>query len=733
MSIIQVVLPIPLNRVFSYICPKDIKPIIGGRVKVPFGHRKMIGIIVSLHENIIIDSKKIKLKTVEEILDKESLFNSSLWNLLNWASNYYHSPLGEVLIHSIPTLLRKGKIIYNNPKLLWQLTEKGYSIKIETLNNAPIQQKALKLLRQKPLSFNHIRNYNIKYSVIKALHVKGLCKLIEYKLPINNWYNNCIIKGEKPILNVDQKIAINAIRKEDQHYAAWLLAGITSSGKTEVYLQILENILIRNQQALILVPEIGLTIQAINIFRKRFNVPIDLLHSELNNTERLAVWLRAKRGENAIVIGTRSALFTPLARPGIIIIDEEHDNAYKQQEGLRYQARDLAVYRAYQENIPIVMGSATPALETLHNVFKGKYRQLNLNNRVGNARIVLEQVVDIKGLTLNGGLSHVLIKKIQAHLNAKNQVLLFLNRRGFSPSLLCHNCSWIAECSNCDRHYTLHQYSRQLICHYCHNKRIIPNVCPNCTLKDLIPIGVGTEQIEEKLKQLFPNIKILRIDYDTTRNKNSLKNYIDNINLGEPCILIGTQMITKGHHFPDVTLVSLLNVDGALFSSDFRATERFAQLYVQVSGRAGRANKQGEVLLQTHYPDHPLLKILLNKGYFGFAEKTLLERKLVLLPPWTNHVLFRAENFDSQKAVKLLQKLRCLLENYSLNDKFIWFMGPLPSLQPKKNRRWRWNLLIQHPSRKYLQKLINKSLPLIYTMPEARKVKLNLDIDPTEL
>ncbi|PPI88702.1 primosomal protein N' [Candidatus Pantoea edessiphila] len=733
MFIVQVALPIPIHRLFTYIYPKDIQPVIGGRVKVPFGNRKMIGIIVSLYDNNNSNIQEKRLKTIEEILDKESLFDQSLWNILKWASDYYHSPLGEVLNHAIPTLLRQGKLISKHSKLLWQITKKGICINIENLKNAPKQQQALNLLRKKSLFFNDINQYNITNQVMKSLCIKGLCTLKEYNLPTQNWCNNLTIQHEKPILNKEQITAIESIRKEDKHYVAWLLAGITSSGKTEVYLQILENILIRSQQALILVPEIGLTIQIINAFRKRFNVPIDLLHSSLNNNERLSVWLRAKRGESAIVIGTRSALFTPLARLGIIIIDEEHDNSYKQQEGWKYQARDLAVFRACQENIPIVLGSATPALETLHNVIKGKYRQLSLMKRVGNAKLVLQQVIDLKGLALIGGLSQVLIKKIQSHLYAKNQVLLFLNRRGFSPLVLCHDCSWIAECHNCQRRFTLHQCKNQIICHYCNNTKSIHNGCPNCNSKNLIPVGVGTEQIEQKLNKLFPNIKIIRIDQDTTRKKNALGKYIAKINNGEPCILIGTQMITKGHHFPDVTLVSLLNVDGALFSSDFRATERFAQLYIQVAGRAGRAEKQGEVLLQTHYPNHPLLKILLNRGYFSFAEKTLMERKSVLLPPWTNHAIFRAEYFDNIKVIQLLQKLRNLLENNSLNDKLIWFMGPSPCLQPKINKRWRWNLLIQHPSRKKLQELINKSLPSINIIPETRKVKLTIDIDPTEI
>jgi len=495
---------------------------------------------------------------------------------------------------------------------------------------------------------------------------------------------------------------------------------------------VLENVLARGKQALVLVPEIGLTPQTIARFRERFDAPIDVLHSALNDSERLAVWLRARRGETAIVIGTRSALFTPLARPGVIIIDEEHDSSYKQQEGWRYQARDLAVFRAHEEDIPIVMGSATPALETLHNVRSGKYRQLDLTKRAGNARPALQQLIDLKGVQLIGGLAPGLIGKMRQHLQADNQVLLFLNRRGFSPALLCHDCGWIAECTRCDRYYTLHQHHRQLRCHHCDSQRPLPNQCPQCGSTHLLPVGVGTEQLEQQLGTLFPGVPVSRIDRDTTSRKGALEQHLADVHRGGARILVGTQMLAKGHHFPDVTLVSLLDVDGALFSADFRAAERFAQLYTQVAGRAGRAGKQGEVLLQTHHPEHPLLQTLLHQGYSAFAQQALLERQAVHLPPWSRHALFRAEDMDNQQAAEFLQQLRNLLEASPLNDKAMWFMGPLPALQPKRSGRWRWQLLLQHPSRQRLQQLLSSSLPLVSTLPAARKVKWTLDIDPTE-
>lgn len=668
MPVVQVALPVPLARNFDYLLPPHLNhAVVGGRVSVPFGKRKAIGVVVGIVEHS--DFPLDQLKSVHEVLDSESLYPASLWRILLWAADYYHYPLGEVLFHAMPVLLRQGKAAEEAPLWQWLITDEGKATAPESLKRAPKQQQALAALRN---------------------------------------------------------------RSADDHFSAWLLAGITGSGKTEVYLSMLENILANGRQALVLVPEIGLTPQTIARFRERFSAPVDVLHSGLNDSERLAVWLRARSGETAIVIGTRSALFTPFARLGAIIIDEEHDSSYKQQEGWRYHARDLAVFRARQEDIPIVMGSATPALETLHNVQSGKYHQLNLSKRAGNATKATQLLVDLKGVKLQGGLSPMLIKKIGQHLKADNQVLLFLNRRGYSPTLLCHECGWIAECQRCDRYYTLHQNQRQLRCHHCDSQRPVPHQCPQCGSTHLVPVGLGTEQLEHNLGELFPGVPLTRIDRDTTSRKGALEQQLAEVHRGGARILVGTQMLAKGHHFPDVTLVSLLDVDGALFSADFRSAERFAQLYVQVAGRAGRAGKQGEVLLQTHHPDHPLLQTLLHQGYDAFAHQALSERNSVFLPPFTSHALFRAEDHDNQQASLFLQQLRNLLEASPLNSESFWVMGPVPALQAKRSGRYRWQLLLQHPSRAVLQRLIKSSLPLVTTLPQARKVKWTLDIDPTE-
>ncbi|MDR3432882.1 MAG: primosomal protein N' [Rouxiella aceris] len=730
MPVAHVALPVPLSRTFDYLLPPGMQVVPGCRVSVPFGKRDAIGIVTAVSDSSEFPMEK--LKPVAAVIDATSLYTHDLWRVLHWAADYYHFPLGEVLFHALPVLLRQGKAAELAPLWQWFATEQGRATPLASLKRAPKQQQAMAALLQGKIYRHQVSQLELNEAALQALRAKGLCDLQGVAPVAQDWRDNFAVVGERLRLNTEQATAVGAIRSEDQQFSAWLLAGVTGSGKTEVYLSVLENILAQGRQALVMVPEIGLTPQTIARFRERFSAPVDVLHSGLNDSERLAVWLRARNGEAGIVIGTRSSLFTPFARLGGIIIDEEHDSSYKQQEGWRYHARDLAVLRAHEENIPIIMGSATPALETLHNVQLGKYRQLTLTKRAGNAKPAVHHLLDLKGMALKVGLSQPLIQRMQQHLKADNQVMLFLNRRGYAPALLCHECGWIAECQRCDHYYTFHQNQRQLRCHHCDSQRAVPQQCPQCGSTQLVSVGVGTEQLENELAPLFPDTPITRIDRDTTSRKGSLEQHLAEVHRGGARILIGTQMLAKGHHFPDVTLVSLLDVDGALFSADFRSAERFAQLYTQVSGRAGRAGKQGEVVLQTHHPDHPLLQVLLQQGYDAFSKQTLAERKSVFLPPFTSHILFRSEDHDNQQSAMFLQQLRNLLEASPLKDDALWILGPVPALQAKRSGRFRWQLLLQHPSRRVLQHLIKSSMPLIASLPQAKKVKWTLDVDPID-
>ncbi|EPS6103195.1 primosomal protein N' [Providencia stuartii] len=731
MIVVQVALPVPLNRAFDYRLADNMPiPPIGSRVLVPFGKRQALGVVVDHSHSS--ELPEDQLKTVDLVLDHETLFPDDLWQLLLWSAQYYHYPIGEVLFHALPILLRQGKPAEFSPIWQWQATPLGQECDLNTLKGAPKQQQALALLRRRPVYRHQVSELELSENTLRTLKKKDYIELYPVQPVTEKWQSQFAVCGERLRLNSEQATAVGAIRAEDDHFSPWLLAGITGSGKTEVYLSVLENILAQGKQALVLVPEIGLTPQTISRFRERFNAPVDVLHSGLNDSERLAVWLRAKQGTNAIVIGTRSALFTPFSRLGIIIIDEEHDSSYKQQDGWRYHARDLAVFRAKKENIPIIMGTATPSLETLYNVQQKKYRQLNLTLRAGNARPATQHLIDLKGQPLKFGLSHLLIKHIQDHLAQNNQVILFLNRRGYSPALLCHECGWIAECQRCDHYYTLHQQFHQLRCHHCDSQKPIPRQCPQCGSTHLVPVGMGTEQLEEGINTLFPNVPVTRIDRDTTSRKGELEQHLNEVHAGGARILIGTQMLAKGHHFPDVTLVALLDVDGALFSSDFRAAERFAQLYIQVSGRAGRAGKQGKVFLQTHHPEHPLLQTLLENGYDAFTREAMDERRIAMLPPFSSHILIRSEDHNNQDSRQFLQKVRHYISEHPHSDSRLWILGPAPAIQAKRGGRFRWQLLLQHPSRGYLQQFAAQILPELQSQPESRKVKWNIDVDPTD-
>ncbi|HIC3081413.1 TPA: primosomal protein N' [Salmonella enterica] len=729
MSVAHVALPVPLPRTFDYLLPEGGVAKAGCRVRVPFGkQQERVGIVVSVsdHSELPLD----ELKSVIEILDNEPIFSPSIWRLLLWAADYYHHPLGDVLFHALPVLLRQGKPASNAPLWYWFATEEGQAVDINSLKRSAKQQQALAALRQGKIW--RYQELDFTDATLQTLRRKGLCELASETPAFTDWREHYAVAGERLRLNTEQATAVGAIHSASDGFSAWLLAGVTGSGKTEVYLSVLENVLAQGKQALVMVPEIGLTPQTIARFRERFNAPVEVLHSGLNDSERLSAWLKAKNGEAAIVIGTRSSLFTPFKNLGVIVIDEEHDSSYKQQEGWRYHARDLAVYRAHSEQIPIILGSATPALETLCNVRQKKYRMLRLTRRAGNARPALQHVLDLKGQRLQAGLAPALIARMRQHLQADNQVILFLNRRGFAPALLCHDCGWIAECPRCDHYYTLHQAQHHLRCHHCDSQRPVPRQCPSCGSTHMLPVGLGTEQLEQVLAPFFPGVPISRIDRDTTSRKGALEQHLAEVHRGGARILIGTQMLAKGHHFPDVTLVALLDVDGALFSADFRSAERFAQLYTQVSGRAGRAGKQGEVVLQTHHPEHPLLQTLLYKGYDAFAEQALAERQTLQLPPWTSHVIIRAEDHNNQQAPVFLQQLRNLIQASPLSDDKLWILGPVPALAPKRGGRYRWQILLQHPSRIRLQHIISGTLALINTLPEARKVKWVLDVDPIE-
>ncbi|EEX30710.1 MULTISPECIES: primosomal protein N' [Vibrio] len=729
-TIARVALPVPLDKQFDYQIPAHLFPIIGGRVSVPFGRQTLVGVVTALVNQS--EFSFDKLKPLKQVLDSQPVWPDSLYELLQWCSQFYQYPLGDTLLNAMPSALRKGKEADFATLVEWQLTAAGRNQLMLGFGRAVKQAKVMHMLESGSVPHQHFIDEEISSSVLKTLQEKGWIESIECKPEMRDWSRQVEADVDKPKLNEEQAVAIATVNSFDG-FGCFLLEGVTGSGKTEVYLNLIKPVLEKGRQALVLVPEIGLTPQTINRFRHRFDVPVEVIHSGLNDSERLNAWLSARDKAAGIVIGTRSALLTPFADLGIIIVDEEHDASYKQQDSLRYHARDVAVMRANKEQIPIVLGSATPALETLHNALSGKYHHLTLTERAGNAVPTSNKVLDVKGQYLESGLSASLIAEMRQHLSAGNQVMLFLNRRGFSPALMCHDCGWIAECKRCDAYYTYHQYSNEIRCHHCGSQQPTIHQCQGCGSSNLVTVGVGTEQLEAQLGELFPEYQTIRIDRDSTRRKGSLESALGDIRSGKYQILIGTQMLAKGHHFPDVTLVALLDVDGSLYSSDFRASERLAQLFIQVAGRAGRASKPGEVILQTHHPEHSLLQALLTKSYRHFAETALQERKFAMLPPYSYLTLFRAEANNSQHVEAFLRQVRHTLEAHPLFDGYCQVLGPTPAPLAKRAGKHRWQLMLQTQTRPTMQKLLSSAKPAIQMLPNAKKVRWSLDIEPQDL
>lgn len=530
-------------------------------------------------------------------------------------------------------------------------------------------------------------------------------------------------------LNYDQQQAISAVTAKLHNFAAFLLHGVTGSGKTEVYLQLVQRVIMNKQQVIILIPEIGLTPQTLARFAARFSVPIAVLHSRLTIKQRATVWLQAKHGHTPIILGTRSAAFVPLKNPGLFIIDEEHDPSFKQQSGLRYSARDLLIRRAQLENCPVVLGSATPALESLQNAQQGKYTFLHLPMRAGSAELPNMQVLDIRHKKLTQGLSAQLIAAIKENIAAKGQTLIFLNRRGYAPVLICHACGWTKNCRHCDAKMVLHYHPQQLICHHCQAKAAIPKFCPTCSNAELTPLGIGTERLEQLLQEYFPQATIARIDKDVTQKKHSMTKVIEQIHSGNVDIILGTQMLAKGHHFANITLVAILDIDSALFSADFRAIERMGQLITQVAGRAGREQRTGQVIIQTHHPQHPLLTLLLNAGYSKFSTALLDERKAARLPPFNRQILLRAQAKSLTKALNLLTTLKTWLKKHHSVE----VLGPVPAPMEKKLGIYHAQLLLQSSVRSVLHSAADQVVAMLDSLPRAKDVRCLIDVDPIDL
>lgn len=732
MSTIRVALPVPLRQHFDYDYPFDTPIAVGCRVQVPFGNRQLVGIVWQLdppdahHAN---NPAAKPLKPVLTCLDQTPILAEELRELLSFAASYYHHPLGDVLMSALPALLREGRSMdYGQTEWLHAVDEPQSSESaIATLARAPKQLALWQQLQQAPMALEHAK-HDFSATIIQQLVARGLANIQPHPLTAYTPLSTTAASKGLP-LNPAQALAVAAIHQAQHQFSRLLLEGVTGSGKTEVYLQAITPFLQQGKQVLVIVPEIGLTPQTLARFVQRFEVPVLAWHSNMTDHERLRVWQHSQAGAAAIVIGTRSAIFLPMPALGLIIIDEEHDSSLKQHDGFRYHARDLAIKRAAIAKCPIVLGSATPSLESLHHALAGRYQHLRLPDRATAQQVPNIVLVDLKQQVLLHGLANQTRDAISQHLGRGQQVMLFLNRRGFAPALICHECGWLTECHRCSAFTTYHKQSRQLVCHHCGTIRAVPHQCGHCGSTQLAPVGKGTEQLEEQLSQLFPAIAISRLDRDSTRRKGSLQQHLQDIEQDGPRLIVGTQMLAKGHHFPRVTLVVVVDVDGALYSSDFRAAEHLAQLLTQVSGRAGRGGDAGTVLLQTHYPGHPTLQDIIQNGYHAFARSALLERQQTLLPPYQHMALFRSESLDSSLAEQFLQQLQQLIPT----DAAVQWLGPIRSPLERKAGLYRWQLQLFSSQRPALHRLLPMLLQQLQAWPLSRKLKWTLDVDPIDL
>ncbi len=724
MPIVRVALDIPLPALFDYSVGEDVSVDLGQRVVVPFGKRQMVGVVMECVK--VSEMSPERIKSVTNIPLDSAPLSSELIDLLRFCSDYYRYPIGQTVLSALPTCLRSGQPVKRKQVFSYRLTSTGASLSIESIPKRKIvQRRILMRLSEGACSFAQLKSLSpVAGAQLKALIEAGHVEQ----------YEELHIAGKHELiaahtLTEEQQQAMNAVTATDG-YACFLLHGITGSGKTEVYVHLMHEVLRRGGQVLLLVPEINLTPQLEQYFLSRFpDTVLASLHSGLGEGERMHNWQQAQTGAAQIVLGTRLAVFAELPALALIIVDEEHDASFKQQDGLRYSARDVAIFRANQRGVPIVLGSATPSLESYHNAQSGRYKMLRLTGRA-QADAVLPKVrcVNINQTVMHHGVSENLLREIEQRIVRKEQSLLFINRRGYAPVLMCTTCGWLSGCKHCAGKMVLHLNDKRLRCHHCGYQIRLPQACPECGAAELHPVGSGTQRIEAVLQERFPEARILRVDRDSTRNKRAWQTMREQIHGNEVDILVGTQMLAKGHDFPALTLVGVLNPDSALYSSDFRAPEKlFAQL-VQVSGRAGRADKPGEVIIQTAFPDHPLFLALQSHDFEGFAESQLAERQMAGFPPFMFQVMLRAEGKNETGVFTYLNQARSAAVGLGHN---VEVLGVVPAALPRRANHIRAQLLIQSVSRKDMQQFLRAWQPVLDTLA-TRELRCSLDVDPLD-
>ena len=726
-QVFKVALPAHLYQAFDYLPPSGVRPSdshLGCRAWLPLRNKRILAVIVGYGASeLSID----KLQKVERIVDSSNIFGVDLYLLLLWAADYYSHPLGQVLETALPALLRDGAEPKYRSVTCWDISPAGALQDPEQLAGRRQSQALAALQKHKKLLQPLLKAYGLFPSSMQALARKGWARArnIERKPELITADPVAL-----PTANNEQQAAIDGIAASSGSFARHLLFGVTGSGKTLVFIKLMQQMLADGGQALLLIPEIGLSPQTLHYFAQHIDLPALVLHSGLSERERLDAWLAARSGDVRIVIGTRSALFCPFQDLRLVIVDEEHDSSYKQQDGFRYSARDLAIKRAQMQQVPIVLASATPSLESWAQQRQQSYIYHELPQRAGSANSASFSLLDVRGQKLQHGFSEASVKAIGEQLERGRQVLVFVSRRGFSPVVQCFACGWLAMCPACEQAMTLHQNLRRLLCHHCGHSDSVPTQCPACGSIAIKPLGVGTERGAQYLAERFADYEVIRVDSDTMTKRSAFDQLHATLRKQSACLLIGTQMLAKGHHFPNLTLVVVQDIDSAFYSNDFFAQERVGQLLLQVGGRAGRGEHSGMVVIQTRMPENPLFKSLLEQDYPAFAELLLAERRKYQLAPCSHLAYIRADSKGAEHAYKFLVKIVADL-NEQLSHKDLLVLDPMPALRPKRAYYFRFVVVIQSQHR-YLRAQALRLAVSLLTQHANNKVRWGLDVDPKE-
>lgn len=710
-KVCKVCIPNTLSYLYDYHIHNEIPPL-GSRVLVPFRHTEKVGYVWAYGE---LEYLEKPLKTIISA-ESEIIFDEHLRQFCEWLSAYYHSPLSEILALAAPKALKNfDKPLKIRSGLCLTLTPDADAI-MATMPARQIKMRQLydELKRDGQVLVVDLKSRGFKQALLQKSLVLNLCQETR-DIPTKT--DSMALE-----LNSEQQQVLQQVNLGQ--FDVYLLQGVTGSGKTEVYIECMRQVIQKGQQVLMLVPEISLTTAFYQRLEQRLGVRCVLMHSSLTPSTRFEHWLEAFYGHGQLILGTRSAVFAPLPRLGLMIIDEEHDLSFKQLEGIRYSAKDAAIMRAKFANIPIILGTATPCLESYQNALNHKYKSLVLHQKALTSNALYYQLVDLRTQRLQHGLAPKTIELIGKHLNQGEQVLLFINRRGYAPVLFCHDCGWSKKCSRCDANMTWYRKRQILECHHCGAQARLPQQCESCLGHQLAPLGVGTEQLVDFLQMKFENFKTLRFDRDIIRHKEALDGALHAIQMQQVQLIVGTQMLTKGHHFPQLGLVVVVDADSAFYQSDFRALERLGQVLTQVAGRAGRADVAGEVIIQTHLPDHPLLKCLIAKGYTTFIQNLLIQRQEATLPPFAYLSLIRAQGKNNTIIKQFLTQLK---HQGDFSD--VMIMGPIPAPMEKKADIFRWQLIVKAKTRTQLHNTLKKTMPWV-ERNTPKGVRCFIEIDP---